>query len=256
MARLILLSKHTFFRKYSREFRSNNCNVQNSTSSDEIQPNTIFIQKPLYSDISDELKFSFNHDEEFALEEHFKKRSEFLKTNKKVYFGDLGYLSSSSIYLQLLHYFRVKLHKNLADLYALQFLVLNFIIPKIDWIKENYNGFSSELKWLINLSNKTSVCYWDFRDILDLVFELFGIKISNYWDISKVEDISCFDIYKQNLLIVLEHLLSNYRIFLGRPAILKTINIIWDHILIENNPYIQEYRISIIEVVGLESLLC
>ena len=264
---LIFLLKHIFQEKYSKTRKNNptqgfTFTDNNADEKTEKTQNTKLFEKPESRSVNDRLNLNLNSNEELSLIEYFKERDEFLKAVRELYFGKIGCLTLGEIYLQLVYFLKGESDETLTDLYVFQFPVLNFIIPKINWTKENCNSFSLELKWIVNICNKKSLTpYWVFRDILDAILEVFGVKIPrsktlNCWDVSKVEDTRCFDIYKQDLATILEHVLTNCRILLGRPVTLKIIDIIWDNMPIQDNLYVKDYRKIMMEAVGLEPLLC
>ena len=97
--------------------------------------------------------------------------------------------------------------------------------------------------------------------LLNIVMEVFCIDISitNY-DLEscvlKVLGDDCFSIYRNDFVAIIEHILTTYRLLLGRPKTIEIIQILWDNIPSEDNDYIQEYRRIMVETVGLKPLIC
>ena len=153
--------------------------------------------------------------------------------------------------------------KDLKDLYILQDSVFNFVIPKINWVKESCTNNSYILNFFlyIYIKSRNHQFYMDFLNFLNSLMDIFCISViwsSEPWsvNINKLEGLDCFNIYKKDIVDIIEHILGVYRALIGRINTIRIIEILWDNIPSENNVYIRKYRKVMIEAVGSEPLIC
>ena len=264
----VFITVALFLLKYKNSFSGNNNSSTSARRDSSLKenkdniPNITVYEKPKYLDISDSFGLNITPEDESILAEKFKNRNEFLKTNKIVNFKELGPLSFEDIEEETLSFFVNKLNKDPMGLYLLHFPVLNIAFPKIDWTKENCDNFSLELKWLKQERDRNSAAKRNLSCILYLLLKLLCIEPSDLnnltasKDHSKYKDSECFDIYKKDLVVFLDHFLTNTRFFFGRPRTLKIIEIIWENMPLENNFYAEFYKKVMTEAVGVEPLFC
>ena len=243
---------------------SHNSNPLSSTpnkqNSDKVVPTDTY-KKPEYNSTPDIFNLSITIEDESSLRKEFEEKDNFLGENTVVDFGKVGFLSLRIIHKQILKYLINELDTDFLDLYLFQVPVFSFIYSKIDWTKEKCEDFSMEVRWLINQKNNPGVVFDNLKLLLRRTLELICIDIDDsiqplVIDLTDNAGIDCFDIYKEDLVVFLDHILSNCRVIFGRPLTIIIVDTIWRFMPIEGNPYVNAYKKVIMETIGLNPFLC
>ena len=219
-----------------------------------------FCEEPELDERDDILKLKIMPNIDAQSVQRFSLKTRFLTNRNDISFNGIGSLKFKIIINEIWNWSNSSFKtKGILDLYALQLPVFTFIIPKIDFTKEKCGEFSLDFRWLIEEGQQKSISYSIIEQFLISLLRLFCIEVklqNKKWRFSKGISSTCFVVYKNNLVTCLEHILTNSRVFFGRPTVLEIIREIWDNMPVEENSYVVEYKRVMIRTVGSEPLLC